>query len=170
MIKVEVPFNLDGHDWGPDHAAAVAPLFGEELGGQILRRVVRWRPFQGKLKRTPWFQEEDDCSRSTIVGLRQGGTLRGARDPDTGAWLGEVDDLFRHQIRRIILSTLPRAKRPIGKRTTAGLLHQKPKRASRPRTEAELQGLRKGNARRAEEARRRREASRASLLTVTKQP
>jgi hypothetical protein len=161
-----LPFDIHSHDWGPDDAAAVASLFGEELEALILRRVERWLPHLGMLKRTPWFQEEDDCSRSTVVGLRQASTLRGARDPDTGAWLGEADDLFRHQIRRIILSTLPRSKRPIGKRTTAGLLHQKPKRPPRPRTPAELEGLRKGRetmrARRKELSRDREEASASS--------
>jgi hypothetical protein len=152
-----LPFNIHSHDWGPDDAAAVAPLFGEELGGQISRRVERWRLFEGKVKRMPFFQEEDDCSRSTIIALRQGGVLRGSRDPDSGAWIGETDDLFRMQIRRIILSAAPVAKRPIGKRTTAGLLHQKPRRPTRPRTENELRGLREGNERRAE-AKRAREA------------
>jgi hypothetical protein len=147
MLKVEVPFDIFGFGWGPDEAAAVAPLFGDVLGGLILRRVEAWRPHQGKLKRMPWFQEED-CSRSTIVGLRQGGTLRGARDPETGAWLGEADDLFRMQIRRIIRSAMPSANRPIGRRSTAGLKHQKPKRPKRVPTPQEQAALDRANERR----------------------
>jgi hypothetical protein len=85
------------------------------------------------------------------MGLRHAGTLRGARDPTTGTWWGEADDLLRLQIRRMILSAMPKAPRQIGRRTKDGLRHQKPKRRPRQPTSQERAALDRANERRHQE-------------------
>jgi hypothetical protein len=158
---LDVRFDIFSASWGLDDAVTIATSLPEPAKSLVEERVAAWRPHQGAFKKRRWFQQAGDHSRSKQIQLEQAGVLRGYRDAATGMWQGPADDLFRMQIRNMILSATGAAKRR-PEPNLAGLRHQKPRPRSRPRTEAELRGLRTGNEKRRLEAmRRREEAARA---------
>jgi hypothetical protein len=148
-----MPFNLAVYfclglaSFGPDDV--VIEAFSENNQPMAQSLVVDWGPNKGTFKRRVWSMDKGGWGSTKQYELERSGRLQHLKSPggEHGIW---ADSWYRMQLINLAMSESPDAPPP----KTPPL--KKKKRPTRPRTQAELDGLARGRetmrARRAAEA------------------